>query len=315
MLVKKKMTKIHEPRSYLLPAGPMSSRSQPSLIRSAVSAKAVRRPVGIPPPATTDRARSALPKTPAGNAAKVTAKPPQIRKIERPATSKASPQRPVATKLSLVSARNNHTSSPVAENRSRKDPKQMEDFSVLGLDDRKEALDVTAYLISRMLGSSAATGTAAENPLKKRREEKERGPTEHQLYDEAKMYSKQVLTRAATAKSAAVGKSQLDIPESKHRDNVPDNLSETGTYTIDDDLQSEKEIQKARQSIGAVFGVDEGDKDERQPIIRPVIISTDATVGGRSGSSKDEKLYPGEVFDEESRGSKQSPKKYVSIYF
>ena len=59
-------------------------------------------------------------------------------------------------------------------------------------------------------------------------------------------------------------KSRVDVT-SKPRADVPDNVSETGTYTIDVEQDTENEFELSRQSIDKIFGV-EAEEEEAEDV-------------------------------------------------
>ncbi|CAH1791028.1 unnamed protein product [Owenia fusiformis] len=125
----------------------------------------------------------------------------------------------------------------------------------------------TDFLINKMFESSNNRITA---PTSKEQ------PTEYSLYSEAKDYDNQ---KAATLPRAKKSRSKSPRCEHSvaHQDNTVaddiDKTSEAGTYTIDQDLKDQKEVNDARSSIDKYFNVnpDDEDIDVTIPMYRPPV--------------------------------------------
>lgn len=153
----------------------------------------------------------------------------------KPAVAKTAPSKSEPLKRNVKSAK---TASEITP--GRRLPKRPCDDDAGGKDE--EILDVTNYLISRMLFSDKASNGYRTKS-----------------------------SRGGAAVSNQSPKSKSSSARVRRDDNIPDNTSETGTYTIEDDGLS-GEVQKARDDIDVLFGVDHG----QQQLVRPVIESADA---------------------------------------
>lgn len=151
----------------------------------------------------------------------------------KPVVAKTAPSKSEPLKRNVKSAKTASEATP-----GRRLPKRPCDDGAGGKDE--EILDVTNYLISRMLFSDKASN------------------------------GHRTKSSRATAVSSQSPKSKSSSARVRRDDNIPDNASETGTYTIEDDGQS-GEVQKARDDIDVLFGVDHG----QQQLVRPVIESAD----------------------------------------
>lgn len=118
----------------------------------------------------------------------------------------------------------------------------------------EEILDVTNYLINRMLFSDKAS-------------------------DGLKTKSRPLGVGTVSTRSS---KSKLDCARRHDGENIPDDVSETGTYTVEDDGPS-GDVQKARDDIDMLFGVDD---PTQQQLIRPVIESTENVSSVRHPASQ-----------------------------
>ena len=94
-------------------------------------------------------------------------------------------------------------------------------------------------------------------------------PTEYELYKEARRYDKVVKsgglpqpTKSVQEPTHALRKS-LPVAPTKPRPDVPDNLSETGTYTIEAEPDRENDFEMSRKSIDKIFGVEAAEEDVR----------------------------------------------------
>ena len=163
----------------------------------------------------------------------------------------------------------------------RKLPKQP--IQLISEEKDEDVSDMTNYLINRMLSSSDKSCENVENKSYK-------GLTSDKL------------AKSEKSKKGAVGKEK-----------IPDNTSETGTYTIEDDV-ADPEVQKARQNIDSAFGLDIP-KDDL--VVQPVINDKFVMQDGMKGATDQSCLVIGqengeEVFEDVGEIETQTHLKYVS---
>lgn len=119
----------------------------------------------------------------------------------------------------------------------------------------EDILDVTNYLINRMLFSDKTS-------------------------DDLKTKSRPLGVGAVSTRSS---KSTPDSARRRGGEKILDNVSETGTYTIEDDGPL-GEVQKARDDIDMLFGVDD---PTQQQVIQPVVESTENVSSARHPASQE----------------------------
>lgn len=277
---------MSDPRSSLA-SGPLPSRSQPSLVKAKPSSDQVIQSIRSAPsggPVRGSVVSKSARTTPIGG--QVVSKTGTKKVADpKPGSEKASSTKSEPPKRVVRSAKTASEATP-----ARRLPKRPCDDGEAGDKKDDEIIDVTSYLINRMLFPSDKTS----NGYKTKSTRPTAGRDKH-----TGSPSSAPLHRASGSKRR---------PQDE---NIPDNVSETGTYTIEDDPQM-NEVQKARDDIGVVFGVNESKPDR---LVRPVIDSTvdaDADPGpsGHRDVTMDHAVGEEDVFEYEPDRSQQDV--YVS---
>lgn len=275
-----------DPRSFLT-SGPLPSKSQPSLVkakpssdrviqnvRSAPSGGVVRGSVLSKSARTTPSRDQTMSKT--GTKKAADAKP----SLEKASSTKSEPPKRVVRSAKTVSE---GTPAP------RRLPKRPCDDNEAGGKKDDEIIDVTSYLINRMLFPSEKTSNGFKT--------KSRPAAVRDLRTGSP--SSAPLQRATSSK------------RKPQDENIPDNVSETGTYTIEDDPQM-SEVQKARDEIGVVFGVKESKPDRLvRPVIEGAVKADPEPGGGHHDITMDHAVGEEDVFEYEPDRSLQDD--YVSL--
>ena len=121
-----------------------------------------------------------------------------------------------------------------------------------------------SFLINKMFQGTSSGISSVTNPAVGFEDQK----TEQDLYSEAREYSK-IFQDPQNPESKALNSE--DFPEEQPVDGAEDKTSETGTYTIEGDVES-KEEEMARMRIDNVFGVGQ---DIQRPVINAETITLD----------------------------------------
>lgn len=233
---------MSDPRSFLS-SGPLPSKSQPSLVKAKPSSDRVIQNVKSAPSGGPVRVSKSARTTPSGGQTM------SKTGIKKAVDQKPGPERAASTKSEPPKRVTRSAKTASEATPARRLPKRPCDDNETGDKKEDEIIDVTSYLINRMLFPS----DKASNGYKM----KSKPTTGRDLH-------------TGSPSSAPLHRTSASKRRPQQDENIPDNVSETGTYTIEDDPQM-NEVQKARDDIGVVFGVDETKPDR---LVRPVIDNT-----------------------------------------